>query len=187
MDEHKKHLNNGEGAPKEDMDNPWRWGTSSRGKKFHYVFWAIGTAIVLLLTFKAGAFIGFKKASFSYRMGEKYYRGVMGPERGMFGAMGDRNFRSAHGVAGSIILVGSSTIEIQARDGGEQTVLITPQTAIRRFRETISAGDLKAGDTIIIIGAPNDEGEIEAKLIRVLPPMPAGVFDYHRGSITDRS
>ncbi len=38
----------------------------------------------------------------------------------------------------------------------------------------IKASDLKVDDSIMVIGSPNDKSEIEARLIRVLPPPPAG-------------
>jgi hypothetical protein len=44
--------------------------------------------------------------------------------------------------------------------------------------QVLTPTDLKVGNTVIIIGDPNDtddlrEGEIEARLIRVLPSLPA--------------
>ncbi len=67
---------------------------------------------------------------------------------------------------------------IKGSDNAEKIVSVKDDTAINRFREKIKVGDLKIDDQIVVIGEPNDLGQIEAKLIRVIPlgqfsaPMP---------------
>jgi hypothetical protein len=43
-------------------------------------------------------------------------------------------------------------------------------TDIKSGFKNIKLADLKIGDIIVIIGSPNDKGQIEAKIIRVFPP-----------------
>jgi hypothetical protein len=45
---------------------------------------------------------------------------------------------------------------------------------IERLRETVKISDLKVDDFVVVIGEPNDSGQIEAKFIRLLPPAPLG-------------
>jgi hypothetical protein len=56
-------------------------------------------------------------------------------------------------------------------------VVIKEDTAIMRFRETIKPSDLKVDDSIVVIGEPNDAGQIEAKFIRVMPSPTGDLFE----------
>ena len=132
----------------------------------------LGLFIVLLLVFKAGELVGFKKAGFSYALGENYYRSFAGPRRGIPMDFEGRDFLMGHGTAGSVIKVSTSTLFIKDRDGTEKVIIMDADAEIRRFREEIAPGDIKINDQVVVIGSPNDAGQIEAKLIRVLPPPP---------------
>jgi hypothetical protein len=148
-----------------------------QSKTFKWVLWGIGIVLVLLLTFMAGRFVGFRQAGFSYRWGENYYRdfmgmGMMGRGPGFPEGLRGQSFLMDHGVSGSVVSVSSSTIVIQGRSGAEQVIVITPQTVINRFRETIAVTDLRVDDGVVVIGSPNDAGQIVARLIRVMPPPP---------------
>jgi hypothetical protein len=145
------------------------------------ILYGIGIIIVALLIFKAGTFVGYRKAAFSYGLGENYYRafgkhreGIMG-ERNMPGFLNfpnDRDFSNPYGPMGKIIKVESPTLILEDRDSVEKIVLIKDNTVIRRFRDTIKLTDLKPGDFIVVIGSPNNQGQIEAKFIRVMPASP---------------
>jgi len=161
-----------------------------QSKTFKRILWGIGGLIVLLFVFRAGMIVGFKKASFSYQWGENYHRNFAGPRAGFFGDFmgGDfgKDFIDAHGVFGQIIKIDGSTLVIKGANEAEKIILLKDDTAVRRLRETIKPGDLKVDDNIVVIGSPNNAGQIEAKLIRVLPaspkrergepPMPAGAM-----------
>ncbi len=140
-----------------------------QSKNFKRILIGIGILIVLLLVFKAGEFVGFRKANFSYRWGENYYRSFAGPRRGFPGDLDGNDFLSGNGTFGSVLKVASGSLAIQSREGAENVILLTNNTSIKRFRETIPVSDLKTGDSIIVIGSPNNAGQIEAELIRVLP------------------
>jgi hypothetical protein len=142
-----------------------------QSKTFKRALVAIGALIVLLFVFKTGEFVGYRKANFSYRWGENYHRNFAGPRSGFlenFGrGFGDKDFINAHGTFGSIIKIDGSTLVVKGRDDVEKTILISDKTTITSRRETIKPSDLKVDDRVVIIGSPNEQGQIEAKLIRV--------------------
>lgn len=130
--------------------------------------------IVLSLTFAAGLAVGFKKADFSYRFGDNYRANFAGPDpsRDMMRRADGGEYIDGHGVIGQIIKANGGSLVIKDRDNIEKIVLATDKTQINRFRESIKLSDLKADDSVIVIGEPNSKGEIEAKLIRVMPQKP---------------
>ena len=158
-----------------------------QSKIFKVALIVIGALVILLFVFKAGIFVGYKKANFSYRWGENYHRNFAGPRGGFFKdfkrELKDKDFINAHGTFGSIIKIepsinalatsstlngsGRITLVIKGKDDAEKTILVSDKTEIRSRRDTIKTGDLKIDDQIVIIGSPNEQGEIEAKLIRL--------------------
>ncbi|MCX6788633.1 MAG: DUF5666 domain-containing protein [Candidatus Jorgensenbacteria bacterium] len=142
-----------------------------QSKALKYSIIILGSILVLLSAFKAGELVGFRKAEFSYKWGEGYYRSVMGQRKGQMGNnFGENDFLMGHGVAGPIIKISSSTITVQDRDGAEKMIQVSNETVIKKFRETISINNLLVGESVAVIGSPNNTGQIGAKLIRVLPP-----------------
>lgn len=142
-------------------------------RAFLIATWSVGGLIILLLVFKSGVAVGYKKAGFSYRWGENYHRNFAGPKGGFFEEfVSDRkNFIESHGVVGQVAKVDGATLIVKGRDNVEKIIITNDNSVINRFRETIKLSDLKADDYIVIIGSPNDAGQIEAKLIRVIPPL----------------
>lgn len=133
----------------------------------------IGIVIVALLIFQAGIFVGYHKAGFSYRWGENYFR-TFGKPRGGFMGMGmmENRFPSANGISGKIIKVNLPSIVIEEQANVERVAVITSGTIIRKFREEIKPQDLKVGDSVVVVGSPDNNAQIEAKLIRIIPPPP---------------
>jgi len=88
-----------------------------------------------------------------------------------------------HGAIGAVSQIEGTTITIQTRDGATQIIMTDSQTRVERdlVKPTkLALRDLKVGDQIIVVGAPNAQGQIKAKLIRVLPtpaltPTPTGL------------
>jgi len=133
--------------------------------------------IVIVLIFGAGIFVGGMKARFSYRWAESYHKNFAGPQGGFFGDWrapipipfpGD--FIESHGTFGQIIKIEGNTLIIKGRGDVEKVVLVTEKTIIQSGRKDIKISDLKVDDQVVIIGSPNEQGQIEAKLIRVFPP-----------------
>ncbi len=152
--------------------------TFFESKLFIKILIAIGIIVVFLLVFKAGEFVGFSKAGFSYRFAENYHRNFGGPRIGPMGMMfgdldGDGDFMNAHGISGVIIKIDpvaagqETTLVIKGRNNKEQTIIVSNLAAIRSGLENLKPADLKVDQNIVIIGSPDDKGQIEAKFIRV--------------------
>ncbi|MEW6408056.1 MAG: hypothetical protein AB1465_05190 [Patescibacteria group bacterium] len=149
-------------------------------KIFKLIIGEILLLIFILFIFAVGVFIGTKKARFSYQWGENYHRNFAGPQNGFFGDIkgrfGEKDFIEAHGAIGQIVKIDGQMIILKGRDNIEKSILVNDKTTINRFREEIKLDDLKTDDLIVVIGDPNNAGQIEAKLIRVMP-SPFGAFD----------
>lgn len=147
-----------------------------QSKNFKKILYGVGATIAVLAIFQAGMFVGYKKADFSYRWGDNYHRafgGHRGGERMMGGKMMDsfrgKDFTNSSGAIGRIVDINLPALTIENSDGIEKMILIADDTSIRRFRETIKADELKIGDFIVVIGAPNDNAQVEAKIVRAMP------------------
>ena len=137
------------------------------GKIFGRILGGLVIAIIILLIFSAGITVGFHKASFGRVWGENYERNFgMMPNRQMFGR---DNFPNAGGAVGKIIKIELPTIIVQDKNNIEKVVLIKENTSIQKAKENIAVNDLKIDDFIVVIGNPNEQGQVEAKLIRITP------------------
>lgn len=144
-----------------------------QSKKFTKTLCGVSVAIAVLFVFQAGVFVGYKKASFSHRWGDNYHRAFgERKHKGAFYKGGfQKDFSVAHGSVGKIISVSLPSITIEDSDDTEKIALLSDKTIIRRFRETISPTDLKMDDFVVVIGSPDDQGRIEASLIRLMPSI----------------
>ncbi len=130
-------------------------------KKVRYVLIGICILVVALIIFQAGMFVGYMKASFSFRHGDNYSRIFgPGPERG-------RDLPGGHGVLGTIVSINLPTLVVTGTDNVEKTIDLTDDTQIVHFRDRIEAATLKVGDSVLVLGSPNEQARIVAKLIRV--------------------
>lgn len=143
-----------------------------QSKAFKGVICGIAAFLILLFVLKVGMVIGTKKADFSCRWSDNYHRNFGGPKGGFLGGFGDNDFMDANGTFGQIIKIDGSTFVIKSRDNVEKIIQIKDNTVINRLKETVKPADLKNDDYVVVIGEPNDAGQIEARLIRVLPPPP---------------
>jgi len=132
--------------------------------------------VVIVLVFGLGVFVGEKKAKFSYRWAENYHKMFAGPRAGFLGNLRISpfppfdEFIEGHGTFGEIIKIEGNNLVVKGRGNVEKVIIVTEKTVIKSGRKDIKFSDLKIGDMIVIIGSPNDKGQIEAKLIRVFPP-----------------
>lgn len=137
------------------------------------ILYGIGIIIILIIVFSAGVSVGFHKASFGRAWGDNYERNFgmmenMGMVQNGPGFLGD-NFPNAHGAVGKIIKIELPTIIVQDKDNTEKVILIKDDTKIQKAKEDLKDTDLKIDDFVVIIGSPDDKGQIEAKFIRVMP------------------
>jgi hypothetical protein len=125
----------------------------------------IGIAIVALFIFSLGVIVGFHKASFGHAWEENYEHN--------FGTMSNRppfdNFPNASGAIGKIIKITLPTIIVEDKNNTEKVILIKDDTQIQEMREIVPVNNLKLDDFIVVIGTPDTQGQIEAKLIRIMP------------------
>ena len=128
--------------------------------------------VIIILVFSAGMFVGGMKARFSYRWAESYHKNFGGPRSGFFNnwrSFPGRDFIEGHGAFGEIIELKDDGFVIKGRGDIEKVIIISEETIVRRGRETEKDG-LRIGEHVTIIGSFNEEGQIEAKLIRVFAP-----------------
>jgi hypothetical protein len=133
--------------------------------------------LVAIFSFAVGVKVGTHKALFSSRWGANYEQNFMGPHSGKEGPMGmmrqgfrdfeGRDFRNPHGLAGTIISVADNKIVVKDRDNKENSVAVTDKTIIKFGRDTIGFNDLKNDQQVVIMGNPDNNGVINADLIRV--------------------
>jgi len=134
-------------------------------KTFVYVF---GLILLASLIFQAGMIAGYRKASFSKDWKDNYNKNFGAPHRGPLG-MSPEYLPNAHGAIGRVIKKELPTIIVSDKDNLEKVVLIKDDTKIRRMKVDMKIEDLKVDDFIVVIGTPNKDGQVEAKLIRIMP------------------
>lgn len=133
--------------------------------------------VVIVLVFGVGILVGEKRAKFSYRWAEQYHKLFAGPSLGFFRDW--RNFPrgefiEAYGAFGEIIELKGNEFVIKGKENVEKVILITEKTIIQKGREKLKKEDLKVGNFVVVIGSPNEEGKIEAKMIRIFNEEPTG-------------
>jgi hypothetical protein len=127
--------------------------------------------ILLFSVFSLGMFVGERKANFSFRWAEQYHKNFAGPRNGFFQDFMGKDFMESNGTFGKIIQINEDSIIVSGRENPEKVISITKNTIIRCQKKDMSISDFKINDEVIIIGEPNQDGQIDAKLIRVMPKM----------------
>lgn len=140
--------------------------------------------IIAIIIFRAGMSVGYHKALFSHHLGDNYlntFRGGPHPRGGWSGSMRD-DFTGGHSSIGQIVKVSLPTITIEDLDSVEKNIIVDQNTKIRRFRDDVPVAALTIGTKVIVLGDPNDNGQIQARLIRILPDsnqLPATTSPIH--------
>jgi len=127
---------------------------------------AIGILIVAVFIFEAGVVVGFHKASFAYHW-EKNYEHNFGSSGGPL--MPGRNAPNPHGTEGKIVDVSLPTFVVAGQNENERTIMIGDDTIIRDGAATVSTDDLAVGKYVVVIGAPGDDGVVDAGFVRIMP------------------
>lgn len=141
-----------------------------KSQSFRGIIIGIVIAVIVLLIFQAGVFVGYRKASFAYRFGDNYYQVFDNRAPSPLGFPLQDEFRASHGAVGEVISISLPTLVVAGPDSVEKTVLITSDTLVRKFDGDVKPEDIKTGDFLVAIGDPNESSQIQAKLIRILPP-----------------
>jgi len=143
-----------------------------QSKSFKIAVACISVFIALFLVFSLGVYVGTQKANFSFRWAEQYHKNFAGPKNGFFQEFAGNDFLESNGVFGKIIKVNDGSIIVKGNDDVEKNIIVNEKTTIKNRNQNLEATDLKIDDIVVVIGEPNDAGQIEAQLIRVMPPMP---------------
>lgn len=142
-----------------------------RSRTFMSIIIGVFALALLAIVFSAGAMVGARKARFSYEWGDNYHRNFAGPRNGFLFGPRDLEFMEVHGVAGQLMQIDGSVLLINGRNDRERTVITSNGTIIKRFNETVGLSTLQNGEMLVIIGEPDNQGQINAKFIRVIPPL----------------
>ncbi len=128
---------------------------------WHYVLLAIAGLSILGTVFGAGFFIGRSQARSSVM--------IVSPLPAF-------PTRQGHGAIGKITEIEGNLFSLQKHDGTIKTIMIDNRTRVESDTSAqkvkITARDLKIGDRVIVVGTPDDRGQIRAIVIRVLPALP---------------
>jgi len=138
-----------------------------QSKFFKWLLIAIGEFILMLLIFQLGAFVGFHKAGFSHNWGDSYNRAFGGPKGGFLKDFEGRDLISGHGTAGTIAKIETNKLIIKDPAGIEKIINVDNNTSIKKGSADVKLTDLKIDERVVIIGSPNSDGSIQAKIIRV--------------------
>jgi hypothetical protein len=150
--------------------------TFVRSRLFVGIIAGIGTLFIVLCIFQVGILVGYREAMYSSGFGKNYARNFGGTT--MFG-MPDGHEPTPHGDEGKILSIDGSTIVIDNDQQPEQKVLIDSGTIIRDGESTVSASTLTVGNYVVVVGSPDSQDEIDAKLIRILPAPPSDPENMH--------
>ncbi len=152
-----------------------QWSEYIHSKTARKILMGIGALIIILLIFDVGILVGYKKGTFSCRLSDNYFR-IFGEEQGDNVGLNTQipqgEMPTGHGAVGTIAHIDLPVLIVANADKLEKSVHISDSTIIRRINKTIHASDLKIDDFVVVVGSSNNQGQVEAKLIRVLPPSP---------------
>ena len=112
---------------------------------------AVGVLVAAGTVFAAGFFVG--RSSANAASFNNLSRGVN---------------RGGHGAIGAIQSVVDQKIILSMRGGKTQVILISTETRLEKNYQKIGLTDFKINDQVIVIGSPNSEGEINARLVGVI-------------------
>jgi hypothetical protein len=142
--------------------------TFVKSKLFAGIITGVAITFVVIFIFEAGVAIGYHEATFSSHWGENYSTNFGGTDYGL-----DSHQPTAHGSIGKILSVSTlgttTTLIVDGSSHPEQKVLVNADTMIRSQENTITASALTTGTYVVILGTPNNQGVIEANLIRIVP------------------
>lgn len=133
-----------------------------------WIIVALSGLVIFLLSFGMGVRVGGMKARYSYRWAENYHRNFGGPPSGFLGILPgfpQEEFIEGHGAVGEIIEVSDNSFVVKGRANVEKIVVLDEGTIINKGREL--AEGLEVGEFVVVIGSPNEEGQIKARLIRI--------------------
>lgn len=143
-----------------------------KSPKFKSVVYLLAILLAAVVIFEAGVAVGYHRAAFSYH----WNAGFMGDDRDprAFFAVFQHgpDEPNPHGTIGQVVSVHLPELLVKGPNTPEQLVIVGPGTQVRRFRSDGTSTDIAAGQQVIVVGDPDDKGQIQASFVRILPPLP---------------
>jgi hypothetical protein len=123
--------------------------------------------VVAGIVFQVGFIVGFHEASFEVRWQANYGRNFAGP----LGNPADLDDRlpNPHGAFGTVTSVEFPTFTIVGPRETEKVIRMGSSTILRSGFDTVSTDAVRVGEEAVVIGTPNNQGEIDATFIRLAP------------------
>ena len=150
-----------------------------QSKGFKLATISVVAVLILIGILKVGITVGYLKARFSYQWAENYHKNFAGPAGGFVGEWWrspSTGYTQGHGAFGEVLTVREFDFVMKGRDDIEKIVLIDADTTVRRgHRSSEETNDVNVGDYVVVMGSPNDEGQIVASLIRVFEKDPSAI------------
>ncbi len=134
-----------------------------------WILVAVGELAVLLLVFRVGEVIGVERANFNSGWAANYGRLFGEPRPGFFDESGALPPVPAFGNAGTVLSIGNGDIVIRDAGNNEKTITVSSSTPIREGLNEIMMANIPPGAQIVVIGAPDAQGQIVAHFVRVFP------------------
>ncbi len=127
-----------------------------QSKWLRYGLAALGVMLVLSIVFGAGVVVGRWSASDARSNAPLLERGFL--------------FSGSHGAIGTLQAVQEKSLTLELRDGTTQTISIDYKTRLERKQKKITLADLRTGERLLVVGTPDEQGQIKGRLIHVLEP-----------------
>jgi hypothetical protein len=138
-------------------------------KTIRTVLWALGGLIILFVVFGLGIAVGYQRARFADGFDNNYFRIFYGaPPGGPMGFATPPMPVGIHGVVGTVIDLGTSTISVRDQQNNEQSIAVSSGMVIRDADNDVTIASVAIGDQIAVIGEPNAVGQVNARFIRIL-------------------
>ena len=142
-------------------------------KLFAGIVTGVCITLVIICIFEIGVMVGYHESSYSSRWGENYTRNFGGGPMGMNG-LPDAGQPMPDGIMGKIVSIthataSSTELAISGSQHPEEKVLIASDTIIRDHQNTLSPASLSVDEEVVVLGSPDTNGEIVAKLVRIIP------------------
>ncbi len=146
-----------------------------KSKRFSLIIYVVGGLLIALIIFQAGIFVGYHVATFSMSWDDTH-RGDPRDPRSIFAPFGrDADDMNPHGAIGEIISIKLPVIMVKEPSGNEAIILLSTSTSIRNMHDQASSSDLFVGEQIVTIGTPDEQGQIHASFVRVVPLFPPAI------------
>jgi hypothetical protein len=128
-------------------------------------------ALALFFMFNLGIGVGREMERFTCNWTASYHKNFGGPQNGFLDAWKNQppDIINSRGIFGKIIQINGDSLVVQSQDNKEIVVVVTSDTVVTKLRDQVGKETLKVNDILVVLGSPNTDGQITAKLIRILP------------------